>query len=320
MGWDFRPCLGSASCTRSILLGVIKGEGTAAAIGHSKSQKTNKYLYFKSPTTHLLGFGKSLCIQYRLDIMKSIIRKVYPLVLCALLCACSAASKKTMSAKIPNENWWQSAGASKTENSPEKNLATVRQSLRKVVPFSFTVGLADSPEINAYADLQGEQRYVIFTMGFISQFGNDPDVLATVLGHELAHHQLGHTQADYAKDRDFAIDATSQALGMIASYFIPFSGLVVSNATKGVGLSFSRDDERAADLQGMQWALQAGYSPCGSYRFAAKMNDLGEGASIAFLSTHPGNNERMESANQFAHVKMATLCDSSFTSKNSTRD
>lgn len=246
--------------------------------------------------------------------------QAFLLVACFLLSACSSANKKAVSVQMPNEVWWQSATSLKTASTSEKNLAVVRQSLIKVVPFSFTVGIADSSEINAYADLQGEQRYVIFTRGFISQFGNDPDVLATVLGHELAHHQLGHTQAGYAKNRDFAIDATSQALGMIASYFIPFSGLVVSNATKVVGLSFSRDDERAADLRGMEWALQAGYSPCGSYRFATRMNALGESASIAFLSTHPGNNERMESAKQFAHIKTATLCDSGFTSTHSTRD
>lgn len=242
--------------------------------------------------------------------MRGSARKVLPILLSTLLFACSTANKKQMSIQAPNEAWWQSANTSKNASTSEKNLAAVRKNMQKVVPFTFTVALADSAEINAYADLQGKQSYVIFTSGFINQFGNDPDVLASVLGHELAHHQLGHTQPDYAKNRDFAIDAASQALGMIASYFIPFSGLLVGNAAKGAGLSFSRDDERSADYQGMQWAQQAGYSACGSYRFAAKMNALGEGASFAFLSTHPGNNERMESAIQFAQSNRAAPCGS----------
>jgi predicted Zn-dependent protease len=236
--------------------------------------------------------------------------KALPVLLCALLFACSSANKKQMSFQAPNEAWWQSASASKSASTSEKNLATVRQKMTKVVPFPFTVGITDSVEINAYAHFQDQKSYVIFTSGFIGQFGNDPDVLASVLGHELAHHQLGHTQPDYAKTRDLAIDATSQALGMIASYFIPFSGLLVGNAAKGAGLSFSRDDERSADYQGMQWAQQAGYSACGSYRFAAKMNSLGEGASLAFLSTHPGNSERMENAAQFVQANRATPCGS----------
>lgn len=215
-----------------------------------------------------------------------------------------------MTVQVPNDAWWQSANTDPSASSSEKNLATVRQQMMKSVPFPFVVGLSDSTEINAYAQLQNNQRYIILTNGFIAQFGNDPDVLAAVLGHELAHHQLGHTQPDYAKNRDAAIDVTSQALGMIASYFIPFSGLVVGNAAKGMGLTWSRNDERSADEMGMNWAMQAGYSPCGSYRFAAQMNALGEGAAITFLSTHPGNNERMANADRFAQNKKGAPCSS----------
>lgn len=213
-----------------------------------------------------------------------------------------------MTVQVPNDAWWQSANTDPSASSSEKNLATVRQQMMKSVPFPFVMGLSDSTEINAYAQLQNNQRYIILTNGFITQFGNDPDVMAAVLGHELAHHQLGHTQPDYAKNRDAAIDVTSQALGMIASYFIPFSGLVVGNAAKGIGLTWSRNDERSADEMGMQWAMQAGYSPCGSYRFAAQMNALGEGAAITFLSTHPGNNERMANADRFAQNKKGAPC------------
>jgi predicted Zn-dependent protease len=236
-------------------------------------------------------------------------RKAIAVFLSSLLIACSA-SKKPMTVQVPNDAWWQSANTDPSASSSEKNLATVRQQMMKSVPFPFVVGLSDTTEINAYAQLQNNQRYIIFTNGFIAQFGNDPDVLAAVLGHELAHHQLGHTQPDYAKNRDAAIDVTSQALGMIASYFIPFSGLVVGNAAKGMGLTWSRNDERSADEMGMNWAMQAGYSPCGSYRFAAQMNALGEGAAITFLSTHPGNNERMANADRFAQNKKGAPCSS----------
>jgi len=236
-------------------------------------------------------------------------RKAIAVFLSSLLIACSA-SKKPMVVQVPNDAWWQSANTDPSASSSEKNLATVRQQMMKSVPFPFVVGLSDTAEINAYAQLQNNQRYIIFTNGFIAQFGNDPDVLAAVLGHELAHHQLGHTQPDYAKNRDAAIDVTSQALGMIASYFIPFSGLVVGNAAKGMGLTWSRNDERLADEMGMNWAMQAGYSPCGSYRFAAQMNALGEGAAITFLSTHPGNNERMANADRFAQNKKGAPCSS----------
>lgn len=234
-------------------------------------------------------------------------RKAIAVLLSSVLVAC-ASSKKPSTVQVPNDAWWQSAHTNPAASASEKNLANVRQKMMKTVPFPFVVGISDSSEINAFAQLQNNQRYIIFTNGFIAQFGNDPEVLASVMGHELAHHQLGHTQPDYAKNRDAAIDATSQALGMIASYFIPFSGLVIGNAAKGVGLTFSRNDERSADEMGMQWAMQAGYSPCGSYRFAAQMNALGEGAAIPFLSTHPGNSERMENANRISESQRSITC------------
>jgi predicted Zn-dependent protease len=243
--------------------------------------------------------------------MRTALHTALPILLTAFLIACSSSGKKPLSVQVPNEVWWQKASISPATCASDKNLAAVRQKMQTVVPFSFTVGFADSTEINAYADRQETQRYVIFTTGFIREFGNDPDVLASVLGHELAHHQLGHTQPGYAKNRDTGINVASQALGVIASYFIPFSGLVVGNVAKGAGLSFSRDDERAADLQGMQWAQQAGYSACGSYRFAARMNAIGEGASFAFLSTHPGNAERMQNAETWAQSNRAAPCSSS---------
>jgi predicted Zn-dependent protease len=229
--------------------------------------------------------------------MRTALRTALLILLTALLIACSSSGKKPLSVQVPNEVWWQNASSSPATSASDKNLAAVRQKMQTVVPFSFTVGFADSTEINAYADLHDKQRYVIFTAGFMREFGSDPDVLASVLGHELAHHQL--------------VNVASQALGMIASYFVPFSGLVVGNAAKGAGLSFSRDDERAADLQGMQWAQQAGYSACGSYRFATTMNALGEGASLAFLSTHPGNAERMKNAETFVQNNRAAPCSSS---------
>jgi predicted Zn-dependent protease len=243
--------------------------------------------------------------------MRTALRTALLILLTAFLVACSSSGKKPLSVRVPNEVWWQTAGSSPATSASDKNLAAVRQKMQTVVPFSFTVGFADSTEINAYADLRDKQRYVIFTAGFMREFGSDPDVLASVLGHELAHHQLGHTQPGYAKNRDVTVNVASQALGMIASYFVPFSGLVVGNAAKGAGLSFSRDDERAADLQGMQWAQQAGYSACGSYRFATTMNALGEGASFAFLSTHPGNAERMQNAEAFVQNNWAAPCSSS---------
>ncbi|QWE20058.1 M48 family metalloprotease [Polynucleobacter sp. AP-Kolm-20A-A1] len=222
--------------------------------------------------------------------------------------------------QVPNEVWWNTAAKQETgrpissgslngiDPSAQRNLAVIRGKIAKVSPVKFVVGFSESDDINAFASLQNGQYYIVFTNGFMRQFGDDPDVIAAVFGHELGHHHLGHTQPDYAKNRDVAIGVASQALGAISSYFIPFSGLLVGNAVKGAGLSYNRDDERDADKFGMRLALKAGYSPCGSYRFAEKMNALGQGPALAFLSTHPGNDERLKNSQDLSQAEANSSC------------
>jgi len=229
---------------------------------------------------------------------------------------------------FPNDDWWStdksdlqltshSSSMQLLEPYPSgsvrKNLIAVRMAMNKVTPLPFTIGFSDDSQINAFATNGNFSSYIVLTDGFLRQFGADPDVIAGVMGHELAHHQLGHTQPDYGQMRNRIIDFSSQSLGIIASYFIPFSGLLVGNTVKGVGLSYSRDDERKADDVGISLSIKAGYSPCGFYRFAAQMNTLGEGAAMPFLSTHPGNNERMENANRISESQKSISCATNLT-------
>lgn len=194
----------------------------------------------------------------------------------ALMAGCAGMGGKKpdqVQVLIPNSEWWASA-----ENSTDlstHNLAQVRHCMNDAVPVRYTLALSKQPEINAYATRENGLTLVVFTDGFMKAFGTDQDVLATTLGHELAHHKLGHTAPSRQKNRAFGQEVASQVLGTIASYFVPFSGLLVGPAVKSASLSFNRDDERDADTLGMTWALQAGYSPCGNYRLSKKLNDMG---------------------------------------------
>ena len=240
-----------------------------------------------------------------------------------LLTSCASVKSDQVSVvQIPNEEWWKSAlyGRQKqptseiqsliqADSKAQRNFAMVRQKMIVSSTTRFAIGFLESTDINAFASLQNGQQYIIFTDGFVRVFGDDPDVIATVLGHELGHHQLGHTQPDYGKDRNTLVNVASQSLGMLSSYFIPFSGLFVGNAVKGAGLSYSRDDERDADQFGMKLALVAGFSPCGSYRFSSKMNQLGQSASLSFLSTHPGNDERKKNSDEFNQLQKNESCE-----------
>lgn len=231
------------------------------------------------------------------------------LLACAIITGCTSfGSKKPdqIQVLVPKSEWWVAAESSQDPSA--RNLAQVRSRMSSVVPVRYTLALSRQPEINAYATRENGRMYVVFTDGFMKTFGNDPDVLATTLGHEIAHHRLGHTDPGRKSDREANQEIASHLLSTIANYFVPFSGFLVSPAVKTASLSFSRDDERDADALGMSWALQAGYSPCGSYRLSKGLNDMGEGAALTFLSTHPGNSERMDSAQQFAKSQGLRSC------------
>jgi predicted Zn-dependent protease len=241
----------------------------------------------------------------------------------SLLTSCASVKSDQVSVvQIPSEGWWRSAlsGRSKqptsenqsliqTDANIQKNFALVRQKIIATSTVPFAIGFSESVDINAFASLQNGQQLIVFTDGFVKVFGDDPDVVATVLGHELGHHQLGHTQPDYGKDRNTLVNVASQSLGMLSSYFIPFSGFLVGNAVKGAGLSYSRDDERDADQFGMRLALAAGFSPCGSYRFSSKMSQLGQSSSLSFLSTHPGSDERKKNSEEFNQLQKNESCE-----------
>jgi len=220
-------------------------------------------------------------------------------------CASSKSEQSKITRSIPSSQWWQEQASSSTNLA---KLAQVRARMLSSSQLSFDIAISTSSQINAHASRENGLTLIIFNHGFLDEFGNDPDVLATTLGHELAHHQLGHTRPDYASNRNTIINISSQALGMLASYFIPFSGLLVGNGIQVAGLSYSRDDERAADQKGMDLAMQAGYSPCGSYRLSKRLDELNNSTSISFLSSHPGNSERMANAQKLNQEKLGSDC------------
>jgi len=228
------------------------------------------------------------------------------LVLSLSACAAFKSKPTEVSVAIPDRDWWDKAASS--ADPATRNIAQARERMKRVAPMWFKLGISPQPEINAFATKQNGQTLVVFTQGFLKEFGNDPDVLATTLGHELAHHQLGHTDPSRKKNQQLAQELTAQVLGTIANVFVPFSGLLAGPAVQTVSLGFSRDDERGADRLGLEWAYKAGYSPCGSYRFANRMTDLGKETTLVFLSTHPGNNERAENAQAFMQEKGLPGC------------
>ncbi len=153
----------------------------------------------------------------------------------------------------------------------------------------------DSPEINAFVLPGGK---VGFFRGLIDLAGGD-DEIAAVMGHEVGHvigrHaaervsqqmavQLGVRAAAIALSEDLGpwADEAAAALG---------AGLVY-----GVVLPYSRAHELEADRLGVSLMKDGAYEPAAALRFWEKMiaTSADRPEPLAWLSTHPANEARLE--------------------------
>jgi Peptidase family M48 len=239
---------------------------------------------------------------------RSLLLPLFASIFCLFLSQNVLSSSLTIS--IPNGQWWEEVRQGNSNLATKlgiqapaealKTLAQVRKNMLSNAKTTFTVGLIPSNEVNAYARVESGYTLIIFTSGFLLRFGNDADVLATTLGHELAHHVLGHTNPHLGEPEKPIYMLTSNSIGANSALSIERQ-----KSVKDI-----QHNERQADLVGMEWAVKAGYSACGSYRLAEGLADIQSSSnSNLYLSTHPTNLERMETAKQFSRNNyQATSC------------
>ncbi len=146
------------------------------------------------------------------------------------------------------------------------------------------VMLIKTPTVNALCMPGG--KIAVFT-GILDQLKLTDDELAIVLGHEMAHALREHARARAAK-------VTLTNVGALAIGLV-IGGNVGELARQGGGLlnlKFNRDDERDADLVGMEIAARAGYNPEAGITLWQKMGQVTGGARPSWLSTHPSSEDR----------------------------
>jgi predicted Zn-dependent protease len=122
--------------------------------------------------------------------------------------------------------------------------------------------------------------------------------LAAVIGHEIAH-----VVARHANERVSQQFAAEQALGladaMLAGTVEPgtqrtLMALLGVGAQVGVLLPYSRVQEIEADELGLDYMARAGFDPRESVRLWHNMAQAATAKPPEFLSTHPGDERRIE--------------------------
>jgi Zn-dependent protease with chaperone function len=153
--------------------------------------------------------------------------------------------------------------------------------------FEFRVRVVESDEVNAFA-LPGGQMVVL--TGLIAE-ASSADEIAGVLAHEMAHVTLRHGLRNVAHRAGIAL-AISLLLGDQSGW----AELATEAAVLAQANDYSRDQESAADEEGVRMMLASGLDARGLARFFGRLEDGVPGA-LAWLSTHPDHRARI------AHVE-----------------
>jgi predicted Zn-dependent protease len=245
------------------------------------------------------------------------IKRALMVLVAFLLVGCATKPKEKNSEWIPDKVWYEKhkQGAVNFKSVDGKiytlkgeylwNYYSTSMKLINLTQIPTALVISNLNGLNAFAYKQGNINRVGITIDALNKFGNDPDAIAAVMGHELAHLKLDHQSI--RQSRKQTTDITSAIVGGVLGAFIPFGSTITSLGATAITTSYSRDEEREADEQGMIWAMKAGYSPCGWVRWQKEVMKA-DSSSISFLSTHPMTSERLETANQLAISKSYGEC------------
>jgi predicted Zn-dependent protease len=147
-------------------------------------------------------------------------------------------------------------------------------------------------QVNAFCMPGGK---IAFFWGILTQLRLEDSEVAMIMGHEMTHALRDHARAQMGKQTAtqglISLGAALFGLGTTGRQIAGMSGQLLS-------LKYSRDDEREADLIGLELAARAGYDPNSAITLWTKMNQLASGEPPAFFSDHPSSPDRMEKIQQ----------------------
>ena len=156
---------------------------------------------------------------------------------------------------------------------------------RPDIAYHFTA--VDERAVNAFAVPGG---HIFITRGLLEKLDSEAQ-LAAILAHEVGHVVARDTMA--ALSRQIGMTAL---LGAAASVGGSGSGDLMAGTafiTGVLSLQYSRDDEKAADLVGMAYMIQAGYDPNAAVQMMRVLRELQTVRPIEFFSTHPNPENRV---------------------------
>ena len=172
---------------------------------------------------------------------------------------------------------------------------------QEATQWQWQVNVIDSKDVNAFCMPGG--RIGFFT-GILTSLKLTDDEVAAVMGHEIAHALREHSREKMGKQA--VTNGVARIGGALVSSIFGIdpniTGTIANYGAQFAGLKYSRDDEREADLVGLDISARAGYDPRAGIVLWRKMALLEKRTPIELLSTHPGGTNRI--ADMEAHMNV----------------
>ncbi|MDO5632793.1 MAG: M48 family metallopeptidase [Paracoccus sp. (in: a-proteobacteria)] len=135
---------------------------------------------------------------------------------------------------------------------------------------------------------------VVITDQLVQDF-DDADILAGVLGHELAHVSEQHILTQL-----YRAGTTYLLIALIAGDPGPLLSDMLREGNAMLSLSYSRQHEAEADRMGVRIATEAGYDGAALARFFDQLQQEYGSQGPAWLSSHPASDERARQIRDYA--------------------
>ena len=159
---------------------------------------------------------------------------------------------------------------------------------------NWEVVLFDDQDINAFALAGGK---VGVNTG-IFKVADNPDALAAVIGHEIAHVMEKHVAKRRTRQTLTQVGAVAAAIGAGVAGAPGVTQQAAANAASlgaelGINKPYDRAQETDADIVGMHYMARAGFDPRATVDLWKNMAKANRGSPPEFLSTHPSSDNRL---------------------------
>jgi len=157
--------------------------------------------------------------------------------------------------------------------------------------FKYQIYIMENKELNAFT-VGGK---IFFTTGMY-KFCKNVDEMACIIGHEIAHNELGHINENISRIK------TANNFGTVGQMSASVGTLVTT--------SFNQKNEAHSDFVGIDLAVAAGYNGCASVDLWQRMKTLeGEYRELnSFFSTHPYSGKRSECSKNHLKTNYSKVC------------